>query len=158
MINNSCINNIHKINTNVSFKNKFILICLFIIHWIFVITICSYNLWGNKNTDFIIFGSLLFLIITWFFYFSQCVITYYEFKILKDSNLTFDEMYNPSMNLYCNNNSITILISTIIGILFIYTFQKTLLRYNFSKYFVLIFVLVSIFYWMYYRMNEINNL
>jgi len=150
--------NINKLikSKKITFINKIFLVIITITHLIFLGGISTYFIWENPKYDKYILYALLFLILSWAVY-QDCIASYYE-KILIKDEINIDNMRNPSFNLFCYNNHITILIEIIINSLMVFNIALVMLRSNFSKIIVLLYIIVAIFINLFFRHADLLKL
>jgi hypothetical protein len=145
----------------ITLSEKIILIVLFIIHWIIIITMASYLVWGKKQYDWIFGFYFLFLFVTWYIVYGECLISYYEKRMIFDKKvLTFDEKYmkNPSISFYCKNNLFTILLFTLINIIYVITGYIILQRHHIPRLYITILIILGIYSILNHRGKEIIDL
>jgi hypothetical protein len=152
----SCITNINLIkNTNkISIINKIFLVILFITHWIFMGGVATYFIWGSPDYDKILIFSLILLILTWTIIYKECMTSYYEKNIISEI-IDTDNMRNPSLDLYCYNNNVTLYIEILINILMTFNFAFAMLRMEIPKFLVLIFIICMISNNLYFRFLDL---
>lgn len=151
----SAIENIEKIKKTklISKQNKIILVLIFIAHWLFMGGIATYFIWGQPKYDIYLICCLPFLIITWKL-FGDCSASYYEKKIIKDI-INIDYIRNPSLNLFCYNNNITIIIEIVVSFLMNFNFGYIMIRNNMPTTIVFIYLIWATYSNIYHRREDL---
>ena len=155
---NSSLENIKKIYNSklITLQNKIILVIGFILHWIFIIGIATYFIWGKPEYDIYLFYTLIFLFITWNFVWKDCIASYYEKKIIKNV-LDLTRLRNPSINLYNYTNNVTILIDILICVLPTFNFAFVMIRNNFPNIIIFFYIIFSVMNNLFQRYTDLTE-
>jgi len=146
------INIIMKTN-KITNLNKIFLIIISLAHWVAMGGVATYFIWGNIKYDKYVLYSFICLIISWILYY-DCVASYYEKIIIKDV-IDIENMRNPSFDLFCYNNNITILIEIITFVLMIFNFAYVMLRNDIPKMIVFLYITSFTFLNLIFRYSDL---
>lgn len=150
------INKIYKTD-KISGQNKILLLFYFIMHWIIMIGLITYFIWRKPKYDIYLLYFFIFFLLTWTVVYNDCMFSYYEKKIIGEI-IDITNMRNPSLNLYCDTNFITILLDTIIIIGVILNFAYIMLINNFQNYLIFLFLFFLIPYILFYRCIDLQKI
>ena len=133
----------------------FILFILFIIHWTITLFTCFYVFFRkNKRYDYIYFLVASIIVIHWFFFNNECIISILEKNIIYKKNKK-PEMQNPSSICYNKNIFFRNIILFITMLLWLYNISYLFLIYKLPIIFVVVLGIIFFIYLVYFRVCDV---
>lgn len=133
---------------------------LFIVHW-FIICISSFYVFIRKSNhyDYVYFGVVILVIISWLTIKQECIISYLEKKLMNSEyQCGEDPTYHPSLTLHIQNSLMQMIILTIMITLMIINLSIMMKIYRVNKIIVCLFLVFSIAITIYFRLLQVVSL
>jgi hypothetical protein len=131
-----------------------ILLLLFLIHWAFVLIAITYIWWGRPQYDKIYLFALLLLIIHWLIL-GDCIISKIEKTIMhSQSELLEKPFLNPSIQFYQGSSMFTLVISSLLPIMYIINMCYVLNRLKVNIVFIILAAFAFLAYSARFRIQE----